>query len=326
MHDYYSRLQEQIAALPLVERVSVVQLGLLTGASTSGTADIMGFVPLADDDRWVRMFFVGSGFFDTTGMMMVAGESLRDQHVSGRERVAVVNEQFARFYFGTPDRAIGKTVNRDVRIIGVVADARYDNLRDPWVRAMFVPFTQAPPRRQMTFEVRPADPAASSLAVDAVTAVIRSFDSQSSFTVTSGAERLVSTMARERFTAALAAVLSLLAVFLSCLGLYAAVAYAVSERRHELAVRLALGATGRDILGLVVRDPLRTTAMGIVIGTPCVYLLMQGLSSLLFDVASFDAPTVLGAAALLLIVGALASIPSAVRAASIDPQEALQWE
>jgi predicted permease len=325
-HEYYARLEEQIAALPHVERVSLVQLGLMTGAATSGTADILGFVPLADEDRWVRMFFVGSEFFDTTGMTMVAGESLQAMHMQAHERVAVVNEQFARFYFGTPDRAIGKTVNRDVRILGVVADARYDNLREPAVRAMFVPFTQAPPRRQMTFEVRPAESVASSLAVDAVTSVIRRFDSQLNFTVTSGTNRLASTMARERFTASLAAVLSLLAVFLSCMGLYAAVAYAVSERRHEFAVRLALGATGRDIIGEVIRDPLRTTAIGIAIGLPCVYLLMQALSSLLFHVGSFDVPTVCGAAVLLLGVGTLAGIPAAFRVASIDPQESLQWE
>ena len=122
----------------------------------------------------------------------------------------------------------------------------------------------------------------------------------------------------------LAAVLSLLAVFLSCMGLYAAIAYAVSERRHELAVRLALGATRRDIVSQVVRDPLRTTVVGVAIGLPCVYLLMQGLSSLLFQVATFDVPTVLGAAALLLAVGLLAGVPAALRAASIDPQEALQ--
>lgn len=322
-HDYYARLQSRIAALPPVNRVSLVQIGLMTGAATSGTADVTGFVASTDEDRWVRMFFVGSDFFETTGMKVIAGESLQARHLSARERVAVVNEPFARFYFGTLDRAIGGLVNRDIRIIGVVAAAHYDTLRDAAVRAMFVPFTQAPPRRQMTFVVRTGDSAGPASSMDAVTATIRAFDPQMTFTVTTGADRLASTTVRERFTAFLAATLSLLAVFLSCLGLYAAMAYAVSERRQELAVRLALGATGRDIVGQVVGDSLRTTALGISIGLPCIYALMPGLSSLLFGVAPFDVPTVLSAAALLLGVGALAGVPVARRAASIEPQEAL---
>jgi predicted permease len=324
-HEYYSRLHQHVAELPLVERASVMQIGLMTGASTTGTVDIPGFVPSSDEDRWTRLYFVGAEFFETTGMRMITGESLRPAHLSARERVAVVNDQFARFYFRTPARAIGQSVNGNVRIIGVVADAHYDTLRDEAVRAMFVPFTQAPPRQQMTFVVRPADPSRPSVAVEGVTAALRAFDPQSRFTVTMGADRLASTMVRERFAAVLAAVLSFLAVFLSCLGLHGAVAYAISEREHEMALRLALGAGRGDIMRLVVRAPLQTTVLGIVVGAPGAYALMQGLSALLYGVAPFDTLTILPAAALLLGVGTLAGIPAALRAASIDPQEALRW-
>jgi ABC-type antimicrobial peptide transport system permease subunit len=106
--------------------------------------------------------------------------------------------------------------------------------------------------------------------------------------------------------------------------LYGAVAYAVSERRSELAVRLALGATRSDIVRLMLGDPLRTAAIGIVVGLPAVYGLMHALSSLLFGVAPFDVWTMLACAGGLLGIAAAAALLPARRAAGIDPLEALK--
>jgi hypothetical protein len=89
-------------------------------------------------------------------MRIIAGQPLTAEDVAGRRRVAVVTRQFAEFYFGGVDKALGRFVNKDVTIAGVVADARYNSFRDGPVRAMFLPFTQAPPRSVMTFIVRPA--------------------------------------------------------------------------------------------------------------------------------------------------------------------------
>ena len=185
--------------------------------------------------------------------------------------MAVVTRQFAQFYFGSPQNAIGRFVNRDVRIIGVVADARYNTYRDAPARAMFLPFTQAPPRATMTFIVRAAGDERQM--IGAVTAAIRAHDPLLKVTTATLSSLVDGTMGRERFAASVAAGLALLALVLSCAGVYATVAFAVSERRRELAVRFALGATTRDVARLVVRGPMRVALVGIVVAVPAAYAL-----------------------------------------------------
>ena len=202
--------------------------------------------PATDEDRWVRLFFVGPNFFETAGMRIVAGERLGPREMpatAGRRGHAAVRGRStsAARRMHSADSSTG-----DVRIIGVVADARYNTFRDAPARAMFLPFTQAPPRSTMTFIVRPgrrraADdrgghgrhprprPAAEGHRRRRCRAWSR--------------RRWGGSGSRPRSPPAL----TLLALILSCAGVYATVAFAVSERRRELAVRFALGATARDV-------------------------------------------------------------------------------
>ena len=318
---YFSTLHDRIQAAPGVESASFAQVGLMTRAATTGTVDVPGR-ETPPPDRLVRLFWVGPDFLETAGMRLIAGRTIGPAEAASRERVAVVNQEFARFYFGAPERALGRMVNRDVRIIGITADARYNTLRDEPVRAMFLPHTQSPTRPAITFVVRPAgDPAQ---AMNAVTGAIRAFEPRLKLTVTPLADVVAATLSRERFVARLAAVLSSLALFLSCAGLYAAVAYGVSERRGEMAVRLALGATSRDIVSLVLRDPLRTTTLGIIVGVPAAYAAMRSISALLFGVAPFDIVTMAACALALIGITTAAALWPARRAAAINPQECLK--
>jgi predicted permease len=319
---YFAALHARIAAMPQVAQVTLSQMGLLTRGMTTGSLDVPGWSAASEEERGVRLFFVGANFFETVGMPMIAGESLGSRDVADRQRVAVVTRHFAQFYFGSPQNAIGRFVNRDVRIIGVVADARYNTYRDTPVRAMFVPFTQAPPRPTMTFIVRAAGDHRQ--AIGAVTAAIRAHDPVLKVTTTTLSSLVDATMARERFAASVAAALALLALVLSCAGVYATVAFAVSERRRELAVRFALGATTRDIARLIVGGPMRVTVAGIVLAVPAAYGLMRGMATLLFGVPPFDLPMVLACGLALAAVAAAAAALPAWRAASIDPQECLR--
>jgi predicted permease len=321
--NYFAELREHVASAPGVRHASLAQFGLMSGSATTGTVEVRGFTPSGDEDRWVRMFWVSPGFFETTAMPIRWGEGLTPRRVPVGERVAVVNERFAHFYFGQPERAIGSIVNHDIRIVGVVADAHYDTLRDEPERAMFIPFTQAPARSRMSILVRPATTVPQ--AITAVASAIRAFDPHAKFGITTVADRLASTLTRERFVAALAIVLSALALFLSCAGLYATVAYGVSARRNEIAVRMALGATRPQILRLVLHDPLRTTLIGIAAGVPGAWLLMRALSALLFGVG-FDATAMVLYGSVLLLIAAGASLLPARRAAAIDPQACLRCE
>lgn len=320
--EYYRRLQERIASMPWISRVSFAQVGLMTSAATTGTVEIAGWSPPSDEDRWVRVFFVGPDFFEALGMRLLAGRSIGRREAAGRERVAVVNRAFADLYFGGVAVAVGRTVNRDVRIIGVAADARYGTLRDEPVRAMFLPYTQAPPRTAMTFVVRTTGRIAP--AIEAALVAIRMHDPALKRNVATLDDQIAATSARERFVAVLAAVLSGLALLLSCAGLYAAVAYGVTERRNELAVRLALGATGPDVVRLMLAGPLRVTAIGVVLGIPAAYAVMRAAAALLYEVTPFDVPTIAVCGCALAALACVAAILPARRAAAIDPHECLK--
>jgi ABC-type antimicrobial peptide transport system permease subunit len=138
------------------------------------------------------------------------------------------------------------------------------------------------------------------------------------------AELLDSAIAREMFFSGVAWVLSALAMLLACGGLYAAVAYAVSQREAEIAVRVALGASPRRIMFLVLRDPLTTTLLGIAVGIPGSWMLMRWASTLLFGVSPFDAATVAACAAAMVLFACAAASRPVMRALKIDAAPALR--
>ena len=316
---YHAQLRHRISGAHGVAGATMAQLGLLTEAATTGTVTVAGFTSSSDEDRWTRMFFVGPDYFETVGMPIVRGRGITAQ--DDKARVAVVNEQFARFYFGGTDSAVGRIVNTDVHIIGVVADARYSTLRGPAPRAMFVPYAPVQ-RSQMAHIVRAeGDPAA---AMRAVREAVAAHDARLRPGFSTARHLLSASMARERFFAAIAGVLSAFALLLACAGLYAAVAYGVSQRTSELAVRIALGAAPRDILGLMLKGPLQTTLAGIALGAPGSYLMLRSASSLLFGVRPFEPAALLACGGALLAAALAAAFWPARRATLIDPAAAFR--
>jgi predicted permease len=311
---YHAQIHERIASAPGVAKATLVQIGPLTTAATTGTVDVAGFTPASDDERLARMFFVGPHYFETLGMPVIRGRGI--EAGDGPARVAVVNERFARFYFRSADGAIGQTVNRDMRIIGVVADAHYNTLRDEPPRAMFVPY-QPMRRAAMVHIVRGGGEAAATMR--AVREAIAAHDPRLRPSFSTGDELLAASISTERFFAGIAGVLSLLALALACGGLYAAVANGISQRGPELAVRIALGASRRDIITLILSDPLRTALAGIAVGLPASYLVLRSASSLLFGVGPLDPLTLLGCAGALVIAALAAAFGPAHRATRIDP-------
>jgi predicted permease len=320
---YHAQLHDRIMAAPGVMKATMAQIGPLAGAATVGTVAIPGFAYSSDEDRWTRMFFVGPDYFDTLGVPLIRGRDITADDGTSRPRGAVVNERFATFYFGSADNAIGRIVNEDVRIVGVVADGRYSTLRDTPPRAMFVPYA-ALQRPAMAHIVRAGGDAR--LAIEAVRKAVAAHDERLRPRISTAEQLLGASVAREQFFAGIAVVLSLLAVALACAGLYGAVAYGVSQRSRELAVRIALGATPRQVVSLILADPVRTTLAGIVVGIPASYIVMRSVASLLFEVRIFDIPTILGCAVLLVTAAVAAAIVPARRATRIDPLRALRAE
>ena len=174
----------------------------------------------------------------------------------------------------------------------------------------------------MTFIVRPSgDPDG---VLRALLAEVRAHDPRASARVSNLSDHLRTTLARERFLAVVALVLSGLGVFLACAGLYAAVSYATAARGGELAVRVALGATPPNIVGLVVPEPVRVALAGTGIGLPGAYGVMRAASSLLYGIEALDVPTLAAACVVLVAAAILAALWPALRAARIDPLIALR--
>jgi predicted permease len=321
MSAFHEALHQRIASAPGVERATMAQLGVLTSSSTVGTVTVPGFTPLTDEDRVSRMFFVGPDYFGTLGMNLVAGEDFSPRDFGPRTRTAIVNERFATFYFGSPARALGAIVNRDVRIVGVVADARFSSPREDPVRAMYVPFTPVQRPAMAHIAVTSGE---TSAVIGSVLDAVRAFDTRLHPRIATAAELLDESMAREQFFSGIAWTLSALAMMLACGGLYATVAYAVSQREAEIAVRVALGASPRRILFLVLRDPLNTTLGGIAAGVPGSWLVMRSASTLLFGVSPFDVTTVTVCAAALVCFACGAASRPAMRAVAIDALPALR--
>ena len=317
--EYHGRLHDRIVAAPGVLRATLAQLGPLTSASTVGSVDVVGGPPVADADRMVRMFFVGPDYFETLGMPLLAGRGITGQDTRGR--VAVVNDRFATFFFGTPAAALGRIVNKDVRIVGVAADAHYSSPRDDVPRAMFVPYTPMQ-RTQMTHLVRAS--ADRPAAMRAVREAISSYDARLRPKMTTSEDLVAAAVVRERFFSVIAVTVSALALLLAAAGLYAAVAYAVSQRRAEIAVRLALGASSRDILMLVMRDPFMTTLTGVALGVPGAYIVMRAAASLLFGVAAFEPVTVAACGVALTGIAVCTAAVAARRAIAVDPIDTLR--
>jgi predicted permease len=244
----------------------------------------------------------------------------------GSARVAVVNEAFSQSFF--PDeRCLGKAFRvggTEYQIVGLCSDAKYNDVRRDVPPIMYFPYRQASPQR-MTFAVRSVLPAMS--LVPAVRRLITNIDQNIPMEEVSTQKQVVKdAVMAERLFAGLCGTLALLALALSCIGLYGLMAYSVARRTGELGIRMALGARPQDVARPVLREALILAAIGVAVGMPVALALTRLARSIFFGIEPHDPVTVLGSIIVLLAVAILAAYLPARRAAKIDPMEALRYE
>jgi predicted permease len=267
---------------------------------------------------------VGDGLFDALDMRLVRGHGLSDRGQSKDE--VVLNQSLATFLFGEDD-PIGRRLALGPKapmqtIVGVVKDARQVSPRDRGLGVVYGPLRQV---GYVTMAVR-ADTASRE-----TTAAIRQQASAILANVQEGrmatiAEELDRAIARERLMSGISLVLSLLAVGIACVGLYALIAYSVTRRHHELGIRLALGATGQQLVRMLLGEGAAIVVAGLAIGIPLGIAASRLLSSQLYDVTAGDPWTVLTVGALLTSVAMAAALRPALGAARVDPSELLRHE
>jgi predicted permease len=331
------QLQERLNATPGIQSAT-----FSTDAMVSGRMPMTLVAPGVHKPEWapannVPYNRVSSRFFETMGIPILSGRAI-DHHDA--QPVAVVNLEFARRFFQT-DNPVGMTFTNSsgvtAQIVGVIADARMSQLREPDGPAFFSSSVEMP-RNGITFELKIAGNGAAALpqVVGQIRQAVRFIDSNLAITdVRTQEQQIEDTLSQERLLASLAAVFGVLAMILACIGIYGVMAYAVARRTNEIGIRVALGARPGRVAWMVLRETLVLAAAGVAIGVPAALSLSPVLDHVLApawrNTFAFgtkpDDPSIIAAAILTLAVaGALAGYLPARRAAHVDPMTALRHE
>ena len=275
--------------------------------------------------------FVTPKYFDTLRTPLVVGRDFTDRDDADAPPVVIVNQEFARRFYGSAEHAMGKRFRFSqgtplMEIIGIAKDGRYRNLYEDQQLFMFLPVYQHP-RAAMTLMISAQAAGALPAAAESARREIAQLDARLPVVgVMMAEENLSLAYWGPRVAAGMASTFGVLALVLATIGLYSVMTYAVSQRTREIGIRMALGAQVRDVLRLIVSQGMRMVFIGIVLGLVGASALTRVLASLLFGVGTTDTVTFAGVAVLLVAVALLACYMPARRAARVDPLVALRHE
>jgi predicted permease len=326
----YDRVLERLARVPGVQSAAFSSERLFSGNTWTEPVTAPTFTPLPGQDRDAVLLVVSPRFFETMGTRIFSGRDIEARDDERGARVAIVNEAAARYYFPRT-AAIGETFQLgssagQMRVVGVVQDAKYRSLKDPAPRIIYLPALQVPgPVGEANLAIRTAgDP---EKMADLLWKEMRNeVTDLRRRAMTTQAQLVEGTIAQDRMLAQLSGAFGLTAMVLVCLGLYGLTAYEVSRRTAEIGVRLALGAQRTDVVRLIVGRSMILVTSGVVIGLAGAAALARMVESLLFGVRGADAVTLGGSAARLLATGAVAAYWPARRAARLNPIATLRAE
>jgi predicted permease len=325
---FYGELLDRVGALPGVHSASVADSPLLGGAYVDGLS-VEGHPALQGEDLSVSIKIVTPRFFETMGIPLRLGRDFSPLDRSGAPKVAIINESIAREFFdgGNPiGRHVGLGGPTDMEIVGVIADTKYNGIRDPIPNAIYLPAGQGQTylSAERTLHVYTlTDPA--NIAA-AVRQEIRALDRNLPAKVSLFSELVDENLVQERLLATLSGFFGGLALLLASVGLYGVMAYNVQRRTREIGIRMSMGAGRPQVLWMVTREALGLIIAGVILGLPTALAASRLVSSMLFGLAASDPATVLAATGLLTITGLLAAFLPAYRASNVDPMVALRYE
>jgi len=335
--DLYQRMLERIKTIPGVRTASLSSQGLLSLGGTNTSIIVQGRAErpednsILDDRKMPFLCEVGPEYFETVGMTILRGRGFTAQDDENAPRVAVINETFARYYFGDENPigrrfGLGRESSSQIEIVGVVKDAKYDSLREASPRAFYMSYRQESfAWRAMTFQIRTAADPTSIIA--AVRQAAHEIDSNLTlYNIKTLATQVDESLVQERLISAVSGFFGLLALLLAAIGLYGVMAYAVSQRTHEIGVRMALGAHRGAVLRMVLRQGMKLVLIGAGFGLAASFAVTRIIANQLFDITPTDPVTFIGAPILLFVVALFACFAPAQRATKVDPLVALRCE
>jgi len=343
LRQIYQQISERIEAVPGVQAVTFSRDALLSQSSSNSSIfkrDALSAPPDSEGrikptgDAYIHR--VRENFFQTMGIPLLYGRSFAMQDDTKSPKVVVVNQKFANTYFPN-ENPIGKRFTRDtskpdeLEIVGVCADAKYARQRDDIPPTVYSSHRQESPMNGAIFDVRTTgDPSA---IVASVRNVVKEIDANLPVqNVRTQVEQADETLRMERLFAKLVTLFALLAQQLAAIGLFGVLAYTVSQRTHEIGIRMALGANRGNVMTMIVRQGMTLAVLGVILGLAGAYVLTKyleswiSLSKMLFGVKVSDPLTYGVIAVLLTVVALIACYIPARRATKVDPLVALRYE
>src|SRR5579864_4032235 len=282
---------------------------------------------------------ISPGLLHSAGTRLVAGREMTWSDVYGLRPVVMVSENLAREMWGTPSAAIGKRLREFPKmpwheVVGVIQDVREKGVQDTAPEIVYWPplvvdvfgSRAASPIRTVTFVIR-SDRAGTESFLTEVRAAVQSVNSDLPLaSVRTMQEVYDQSVARTSFTLVMLGIAGTMALMLGIIGIYGVMSYTVSQRKREIGIRFALGAQGRDVLTIVLRQGTKLALVGVLIGIAAAFALTRLMTNLLFGVTAHDPLTFVAVAALLMLVALLACYIPARRATLVDPIVALRHE
>ena len=328
---FYEQLLPRLDAIPGARSATFGTTPLIAHYMNNTSLILPGESAESAPDHSTNVQIVRDNYFATMEIPLLRGRGFGPQDDQRAQQVAIVSETLARKFFPDQD-PIGKRVGTNpktvgkIEIVGVVRDTKYNSLSEDTEPLIYTPWRQELDQvGEMFFAVRVAgDPLS---LVPAVRQTVRDLDVNLPVTrVSTQIKQTSETLTQERSFAGLVSFFGGLALLLASIGLYGVMAYSVTQRQHEMGIRMALGASAIDVLKLVIRNGATLALIGITLGLSGSFAATRLIKSLLFGVTATDATTFVAVSALILVVAVLACYIPARRAAKVDPMEALRYE
>ena len=328
-------LLEVLAAQPGVRSVAGTDDPELADDNESSNISFASHGNKPDDDIHSEWSAITPGYFTTMNIPLVAGRMFSEQDLGGKTKVAIVNVNLARKYFGDPKNAIGQLMARgsgsgvkfDIEIVGVVGDTKHSKMRLDVIPTVYRPYFQnenpqagfmqyyvrtwqAPEMAEMTIR-RGVQQVDSKLVID----TLRTMDDQ-----------IAENISSDRLVAMLAVSFGVLATLLAAVGLYGVLAFVTAQRTREIGIRMALGAQRFAVMRLVLTDVLWLAGIAIIVTLPVAILLSRTVRSQLYNVSPADPMVLILGTLMVAVVALLSALLPARRAATIEPMKALRTE
>jgi len=325
----------RIRNLPGIESAGTTTVLPFSGDWSTGSFTVEGFVKETSEFRpWGDVRIVSPGYLETLRVQLIKGRMIESTDATKAPAVAVIDEELSRRFFAGRDPIGGRITFDDspsqttqwITVVGVVRHTAHEGLDAKARVQLYLPVAQAPYGTQAAyFAVRSSRPPMT-LVAD-MRAAIRAADPQQPIANAKALEELIhESMGQRRLALLLLGVFAGLALVLASLGIYGVISHNVAQRTRELGIRMALGAAQSNVLGLVIRQGLRLTAIGISLGALAAIALTRVMQSQLYEVQPTDPTTFVLTALLLGAVALVAALVPALRATRVDPAVALRAE